>query len=1062
MDKHYSFQDDGSFIVRDYNRAFAFSNFLPGIAGAWGVPMWAFYVNRAQGIISFGIQDKNHSIAEFFPASKAYWLVSSCGFRTFLKVNKQIYYEPFRLPSGHKKTEEMIAKSASLIIRETNHHLGLSFSVKYFTLPQSSVGALVRVLSIKNDSSKKTRLEILDGLPRLIPFGSNNLFLKDLARTLEAWMHSCVSDNVALFRLIVNPKDTSHTKYVEGANFNCAFYEEKGKVVFPYLVVDPEVIFGEDKAYSAALNFFHKDFRTPLAQVKCGKTPCSFSHFSWNLKPGQQKVFYSIFGASFKSQIIKRFVTSLSPQFIREKERQNEEWIERIKNNALCVSNSRALNHYIAGTYLDNVLRGGYPFTFDKKHIYYIFSRKHGDLERDYNKFKLHPSYFSEGEANYRDINQNRRMDLFFNPFIEKDNIVYFLNLLKLNGYNPLTVKGEKLFFKESDASSILKTFNIHNRALLSLMERGFYLGEFFKFLKEEGIRVRHREKLARIILERSAREPQARFSEGYWIDHWRYNLDLIESFLYFYPDKAKDLLRTKLFTFWDDEVRVLPRRLKYYKERGHIYQGASVERVEAKEEIVRKRRRFKNFLRTKRGVIYRTHLIEKLLVLILNKSASLDPHGVGIEMEAGKPGWCDSLNGLPALFGSSLCETLELERACLFLLDCLKKLKEDGLKSINFCTEVSRFFNRLDRLLKKYFSSGVTKADYTWWQKANVIKEDFRKSTFFSVEGTHRKVGIEKIESFLQKLVYRLAKATEKAKERKSNLYFTYFTYEVTRYQQKKSHIIPKRFKRHALPLFLEAPVHMVRVRKRKDIYYSLKRSSLYDRTLKMYRLNASLENEPLEIGRSRVFAPGWLENESIWLHMEYKYLLEVLKSGLYTEFFRDFYNTCTCFFDPHIYGRSTLENSSFIVSSVYPDKSLWGKGFVARLSGATAELLNIWIILCLGQEPFFVDENNNLHFRLSPILEGKMFTSKREKILFKGKETILEKNTFAFKLFSSILVVYHNPKRKDTFKDCAAKTIVVEQDGARHIIDSVVIRPPLSLQIRQAKPDRIDVYLE
>ena len=54
------------------------------------------------------------------------------------------------------------------------------------------------------------------------------------------------------------------------------------------------------------------------------------------------------------------------------------------------------------------------------------------------------------------------------------------------------------------------------------------------------------------------------------------------------------------------------------------------------------------------------------------------------------------------------------------------------------------------------------------------------------------------------------------------------------------------------------------------------------------MYKVNASLASQSHEIGRARAFTPGWLENESIWLHMEYKYLLEVLKAGLYEEFFR------------------------------------------------------------------------------------------------------------------------------------------------------------------------------
>ncbi len=56
------------------------------------------------------------------------------------------------------------------------------------------------------------------------------------------------------------------------------------------------------------------------------------------------------------------------------------------------------------------------------------------------------------------------------------------------------------------------------------------------------------------------------------------------------------------------------------------------------------------------------------------------------------------------------------------------------------------------------------------------------------------------------------------------------------------------------------------------------------------MYKVNASLTDQPHDIGRARAFTPGWLENESIWLHMEYKYLLEVLKAELYQEFFEDF----------------------------------------------------------------------------------------------------------------------------------------------------------------------------
>ena len=92
-------------------------------------------------------------------------------------------------------------------------------------------------------SNKKIDLEVIDGLPRLIPFGSRHLFLKDLARTLEAWMHSFVSKNLAVFRLIVDPKDVSQTKYIDGANFNYSFYEQRGRKISPYMIVDPQAVF---------------------------------------------------------------------------------------------------------------------------------------------------------------------------------------------------------------------------------------------------------------------------------------------------------------------------------------------------------------------------------------------------------------------------------------------------------------------------------------------------------------------------------------------------------------------------------------------------------------------------------------------------------------------------------------------------------------------------------------------------------------------------------------------------------------------------------------------------
>ncbi len=1074
MAKQYSLKKDGSFKIKKYNQTSAFSNFLPGIAGQWGIPLWVFYVNRAQGVVSFGIKDKDHAIAEFFPANKAYTFVPSLGFRTFMKVNGQIFYEPFRDLSP-KGNEEMVIRSESLELNDKNSDLGLTTNVKYFTLSNTKIGGLVRVLKVKNTSQKNIKLDLIDGLSRIVPFGSANPFLKDMSRTLEAWMHANTDNNLATFRLIVDPRDVSQTKYIEGANFNYSFYEDKNRnKVFPYLIVDPVMVFGQDNSFNSPLNFLKKGFKIPFEQIKCGRTPCALSYFKWNLAPGQEKVFYSVFGAAFKEEMVKKFIKNIDSDFLNRKEKENQKIIEELKNRAFCVSGVKEFDNYIKSTYLDNVLRGGFPYRLDSKRnnnhkdpdksIYYTYSRKHGDLERDYNNFQLLPSYFSEGNANYRDINQNRRMDLFFEPNLREKNIKYFLNLLKIDGYNPLVIKGEKLYINKKDARAILKKFNIIDQRALHLMEKGFHLGEFFKLLDEEGIKISRPNDLAADLLAFSRRQIQANHGEGYWIDHWHYNLDLIESFLYFYPDKLEGLFLEEEFCFWDQEYQVKPRSKRYVLRLNKVYQGESLALSRDKRLAIKERGSYKNFLRTDKGKIYKTNLVSKLLALVLNKAATLDPEGIGIEMEADKPGWCDSLNGLPALFGSSLCETLELKRAAKLLLEVIPKVKKDKTDSFKTAKEVYHFFNQLNSLLGEYFASkDIKRRDYIWWDKSNTIKESFREKTFFNVSSQEKAITFQRLEEFLKKLVKKLDLGIVKAKDKKSGLPLTYFTYAVEQYSYKNKSIVPEVFLRHSLPFSLEGVMHYLKVQGGQKLHERVKKSQLYDKKLKMYRLNAPLKTESLEIGRSRVFVPGWLENETIWLHMEYKYLIELLKRGLYKDFFTALNNCGVCFFDPKIYGRNILENSSFIVSSAFPDKKMWGRGFVARLSGATAEFINIWILLCLGKNSFYLDKQNKLNLTFSPILKKDFFTTAKQKIRFKGRDVTLPKNSFAFKLFSSTLVIYHNPKQKDTFdKNCKVKRIIIERDGQKYFFNKKTLKPPYTHALRDSKIDRVDVYFE
>jgi hypothetical protein len=219
-----------------------------------------------------------------------------------------------------------------------------------------------------------------------------------------------------------------------------------------------------------------------------------------------------------------------------------------------------------------------------------------------------------------------------------------------------------------------------------------------------------------------------------------------------------------------------------------------------------------------------------------------------------------------------------------------------------------------------------------------------------------------------------------------------------------------------------------------------------LFDRKLKMYKVNASLASQPFEIGRARAFPPGWLENESIWLHMQYKYLLEVLKAGLFAEFFEEMPNSMIPFLDPGIYGRSTLENSSFLVSSAFPDATLHGGGFVARLSGSTAEFLSIWNVMMAGEKPFFM-QNGELCLVLRPALPGWLFT---------------EAGELSFCFLGHCTVTYYNPQRRDIYgKSALAQRMRLMTEAGQSIaISGNLLSSSYAEMVRTGQVKRLEVY--
>jgi hypothetical protein len=412
---------------------------------------------------------------------------------------------------------------------------------------------------------------------------------------------------------------------------------------------------------------------------------------------------------------------------------------------------------------------------------------------------------------------------------------------------------------------------------------------------------------------------------------------------------------------------------------------------------------------------------------------------------------------------GSSLSETLELARLVKFL-----KTAFADAAVVSVPAELASFIDGLTKLLSKDALSSDRNKDYWYWDRSNALKEKYRAQTRLGVTGKEKLLEKEDAVKFLASCIEKLEDGIKRGCDR-TGVPYTYFVNDLR--SPGKGRVSPPVSSR-PLPLFLEAPVHAMKLADglfdARSLYGNVRASALYDRGLGMYKLNAPLGKESLEIGRIRVFTPGWLENESVWLHMEYKFLLEALKNGLYEEFYRDFKTALIPFQDPARYGRSTLENSSFIACSSFFDENMRGNGFVARLSGATAEFLQMLLIMNIGKRPFLL-KGGELIFCPSPVLESAFFTDKARDIEFNfksGKRTVyLEANSYAFSIFASTLVILNNPKKKDTFGPDGVKPVQYKVSYARgkeNIVDSALLGEPYAKDLREGRIETISITLD
>lgn len=1036
--------ENDTFVIENYDKKAPFCSFLPGLTGEKGVPIWSYYVNRGQCLTSFGVGEKNKPIMEFSPANVAYENTAVKGFRTFIRKNGN-FFEPFSAGKTADVKRTIYIKQNSFKIEEIDNENSLKTCVTYYILPNENFGALVRDVKFEN-LGDTAEFEILDGIPRVIPYGVTGSAFSRMAFLMSSFNNiSNLENKIPLILNKISGDDDSEVKINEGGHFYLTF--DKSGLICP--VYDPKAIFDENTSQIFPDNFAKKglDFVLSYNQHYTNKICGCYTPAKITLKKGETHRISSLCGYAHSAEFINEKAKNIDFDYIDKKLKEADELSNTFTKDVYSKSGQPVMDMYFKQCYLDNFLRGGYPFVFEgdnKNKVVHLFSRKHGDPERDYNDFSIAAEYYSQGDGNFRDVLQNRRNDVLFHPNVNDFNIEMFFSYIQFDGYNPLQVKGTT--FEISDktfAKSIIdKYVNNKKDVVEDLVKARFTAGSLINGIYNNGVElsISDDEFLKEILSVSNQNFEASTDKHGNWSDHWDYLLDLIENYLKVFPDKKKELLFDNFnYKYFDSDLFIQPRSKKY------CFDGKQARQLNAfvidKEKY---KRGYKlddtNWLKTADDKVYKTNLFEKILSLCINKFALLDSHQMGIEMEADRAGWCDACNGLPSMFGSGMSETFELIKLLKFTLTCVNEFAD---LTVNIPEELAQFLSEIKSALDNF------KSEFSYWDEASTARENFREKTRYSISGKTVCVILKELTKPLEKFIDLCEKGVEKAIKLGNGFCPTYFKYVTDDFEiinendGSYPNIKVNKFTPVITSKWLEGPAKYIRECENKEdalkMLNQVKNSNVYDKKLKMYKTSEDISGEGYSFGRVTAFTPGWQENESVFLHMEYKFLYGILKSGNYEAFYNELKNVFIPFLNPEIYGRSTLENCSFLVSSANPDENLHGRGFVSRLSGSTTEVISIWSQLFIGEKPF-VYEDGQLGLSIKPLLADFMFD---------------ENGEVSFNFLTTNRVTVHNPSKQSVY-DKKVKYYVI--DGQK--FEGEKVFGDIVKKVREERNSKIDIY--
>jgi len=634
---------------------------------------WLFV--SSYGGLTAGRVSPDTALFPYVTVDKLHESAPHTGCRTLLRVAEQggrVLWEPFnREHDGRFATTRNLYKSTlgdKLCFEEVNHDLGLAFRYCWAT---SARYGFVRRCELQNLRQGERQVELLDGLQNVLPAGTPLVVQSGASNLANAykWTELDAGSGLAMYALYSRISDRAEPAESLRAN-----------VVYGLGLDTPTVLLSSVQldAFRRGEPLVREDHRRGIRGAYFLATRAAIGgggSLRWQLvadiEQSQGQVVDLVRALADPARLqrdIEESVAAGSDSLARivgtadglqaaREETVTAHHYANVMFNVLrggifadqyrvpAAGFARSVRHFnrpvyerhrgllgrLGGTLTAGELLAAVEQTGDPQlarlcyeYLPITFGRRHGDPSRPWNRFSIRPRG-ADGkralhyEGNWRDIFQNwEALTFSFPEFIEYV-VAKFVNASTLDGYNPYRITAEGIDWE--------------------------------------------------------VEEPGNPWSHiGYWGDHQViYLLRLLELSRQFHPDRLRQLLRTRVFSYANVPYRIRgfadlvedPKRTVDYDHGLATRVAARVADVGADGKLVL----------DAAGEVALVNLVEKLLVPLLSKLGNFVVDG-GIWLNTQRPEWNDANNALVG-HGISMVTVYHLRRYVSFLQELLGA--EDG-----------------------------------------------------------------------------------------------------------------------------------------------------------------------------------------------------------------------------------------------------------------------------------------------------------------------------------------------------------------------------------------------